>query len=166
MVDHLTPQQRSRVMSRIRGKDTSPELAVRRLVYSLGYRFRLHKKGLPGTPDLVFASRRKVIFVHGCFWHRHEGCKRASLPASRSEYWVKKFARNVERDSEVEDTLHQLGWTVLVIWQCEIKVGNVEHLSSKIIEFLETGANSLELGWRSLQTTTQASYPGIEKRRG
>lgn len=146
MVDHLTPQIRSLVMSRIRGRDTSPELAVRRLVHSLGYRFRLYKKGLPGTPDLVFASRCKVIFVHGCFWHRHEGCKRASSPASRAEYWAQKFKRNVARDAKSERALRHLGWDVLVIWQCETKAGNVGPLSSKIVEFLETGANSFECG--------------------
>lgn len=141
MVDHLTPQLRSLVMSRIKGRNTSPELAVRRLVHSLGYRFRLHKKGLPGTPDLVFASRCKVIFVHGCFWHRHEGCKRSSSPASRTEYWAEKFKRNLERDAESESALRQLGWDVLVVWQCETKAGNVGLLGSKIVEFLETGAN-------------------------
>lgn len=144
MVDHLTPQLRSLVMSRIRGRDTSPELAVRRLTHSLGYRFRLHKKGLPGTPDLVFASRRKVIFVHGCFWHRHAGCKRASLPTSRIEYWAEKFRRNVERDAEAERALRYLGWDVLVIWQCETKARNMGPLGLKIAEFLETAANHFD----------------------
>ncbi|MGO7000160.1 very short patch repair endonuclease [Rhizobium leguminosarum] len=142
MIDFLTPDQRSEVMSRIRGKDTSPERTVRRLVYSLGYRFRLHQKRLPGTPDLVFSSRRKVIFVHGCFWHRHEGCKRASMPASRPEYWAEKFRRNVERDIAAEEALRKLGWAVLVVWQCELKTGNIECVSSKVSRFLETGANS------------------------
>lgn len=116
-----TPEHRSWTMSRVRSKDTTPEMIVRRLVHSMGYRYRLHGRRLPGKPDLVFASRRKVIFVHGCFWHQHEGCRKARVPGTRHDYWLPKLARNVERDQEHIARLHALGWEVLVVWECEIK---------------------------------------------
>lgn len=108
-------------MSLIRGKDTKPEMVVRRLVHSLGYRYRLHRRDLPGCPDLVFSARRKVIFVHGCFWHRHPDstCKLARLPKSREEFWVPKLESNASRDRRNEQALKDQGWNVLVIWECE-----------------------------------------------
>ena len=121
MVDRLSPERRSRLMSRVRGKDTTPELVVRRLAHGLGYRFRLHKKTLPGKPDLVFPRLRVAIFVHGCFWHRHRGCPKATMPKSRVEYWAEKFERNVERDARVVRALEEAGWTVHTIWECETK---------------------------------------------
>lgn len=108
-------------MSRVRGKNTTPELKVRSAAHALGLRFRLHRRGLPGTPDLVFPKWRVAIFVHGCFWHRHAGCAKASNPKSRSGYWRKKFASNVERDLRNEALLRQAGWTVWTIWECETK---------------------------------------------
>lgn len=110
-------------MSRVRGKDTGPEMIVRRLVHALGYRYRLHKKDLPGHPDLVFASRRKAIFVHGCFWHRHadSACKLARLPKSRQDFWVPKLEANAARDIKNQAKLREMGWDVLVIWECELK---------------------------------------------
>ena len=111
--------KRSALMRRIRGKDTTPERTVRRMSHSLGYRFRLHRRNLPGTPDLTFPRLRKVIFVHGCFWHRHTGCRRTTTPKTRVEYWRKKFEQNVERDRRNVATLHALGWEVLVVWECE-----------------------------------------------
>jgi DNA mismatch endonuclease (patch repair protein) len=121
-------------MSRVKSKDTTPELEVRRLAHALGYRFRTHTKFLPGKPDLVFTRRKKVVFVHGCFWHRHPGCSKATTPKSRTQYWREKFDRNVERDEKVMSALKGLGWDVLIIWQCEIK--RTENLQTKLEEFL------------------------------
>lgn len=134
MTDILSPERRSRLMGRIRGKNTLPEMIVRRLAYKLGYRYRLHSSKLPGKPDLVFAGRRKVIFVHGCFWHRHENCKKAGMPKSREEFWKEKFDRNVERDERVRHELEEGGWQVLTIWQCELK--NALELENKLRNFL------------------------------
>ena len=98
-----------------------PELVVRKIVFSMGYRYRLHGADLPGKPDLVFRTRKKTIFVNGCFWHRHEGCKKATTPSSRLEYWLPKFMRTVERDSKHLNTLREMGWKTLVVWECELK---------------------------------------------
>src|SRR5258708_32237927 len=120
-MDRLTPESRSENMRRIKGKNTKPEMAVRRLVCSLGYRYRLHRKDLPGKPDLVFGTKRKVIFVHGCFWHGHErdGCLDGRWPKSNAAYWHPKLARNKERDAERLTALKKMGWRVLTIWECE-----------------------------------------------
>ena len=122
-------------MSRIRGKDTKPEMRVRRLVHGMGYRYRLHAKELPGRPDLVFRPRRKAIFVHGCFWHRHAGCSANRIPKTRAHYWRAKLDRNVERDRRNEVALRAMAWGVLVIWECETK-GDLEKLAQKIRAFL------------------------------
>lgn len=114
------PDARRRTMAAIKGKDTKPELALRRLLHGMGYRYRLHRRDLPGTPDIVFPSRRKVIEVRGCFWHQHHGCRRARLPATREGYWLPKLARNVERDCENEARLTARGWGQLVVWECEM----------------------------------------------
>lgn len=108
-------------MSRVRSKDTSPELLVRRVAHAQGLRFRLHRKDLPGHPDLVFPKHNVAMFVHGCFWHRHPGCPKASLPKSRTEFWQSKFDRNVKRDANATAELQALGWTVLTIWECQTK---------------------------------------------
>jgi len=134
-MDTLTPAQRSERMSRVRSKDTKPELTVRRLVHSLGYRYRLHGRKLPGNPDLVFASRRKVIFVHGCFWHRHPRCRNTRLPKSRLDFWRPKLESNRKRDLKNQRKLRRLGWRYLVVWECQTK--NMERLSERIIDFLE-----------------------------
>lgn len=134
-MDTLAPEQRSHLMSRIRGKDTGPELKVRQLAYALGFRFRLHRRDLPGSPDLVFASRRKVIFVHGCYWHRHSGCRYAYLPKSNVEFWQSKLAANVARDEIVTKALKELGWQVLVVWECETR--DAEALRSRLADFLK-----------------------------
>lgn len=126
---------RSRQMAKIRSKNTKPELAVRSLAFSIGYRFRLHVKTLPGKPDLVFPSRRKVIFVHGCFWHRHAGCKRASTPRTNQSYWLPKFKRNIQRDSALLEQLKVLGWDTMVVWECEVT--DVLQLSIKLRAFLD-----------------------------
>ena len=118
-MDIVDTETRSRMMSRIRGTDTKPEMAVRRLAHRMGYRFRLHRRDLVGNPDLVFPGRRKVIFVHGCFWHRHSGCRRAYSPKSNVGFWNEKFASNVARDAAALAQLQAEGWQPLVIWECE-----------------------------------------------
>ncbi len=120
-MDRHTPEQRHRNMAAIRGRDTKPEMAVRRLLFSLGYRFRVQRRDLPGRPDIVLRKYRTVIFVNGCFWHRHEGCRFASTPATRREWWQVKFEANIARDRRNYAALRELGWTVLVIWECEVK---------------------------------------------
>lgn len=121
MVDNIDSKRRSEIMSRIRAKNTTPEMAVRRVAHRLGFRFRLHVRQLPGSPDLVFPSRKVAIFVHGCFWHRHAGCKSCFTPKTRTEFWENKFARNVSRDKEKATALTALGWKVITIWECETK---------------------------------------------
>jgi DNA mismatch endonuclease (patch repair protein) len=133
-MDTLTVSQRSERMSRIRSKDTKPEMAVRRAVSSLGYRYRLHRKDLPGKPDLVFPGRRKVLFVHGCFWHAHEGCKVANLPKSRTRFWEAKFSYNRTRDKANKSALRKLGWKVLIVWECEVR--NEQKLLGRIRSYL------------------------------
>lgn len=120
-MDNLSPEGRSIQMSLVRSKDTKPEKLVRKIVFSLGYRYRLHSKDLPGKPDLVFTKKRKVIFVHGCFWHRHANCKLATTPATRQDYWLPKFQRTIGRDLETQKALREQGWEFLIIWECELK---------------------------------------------
>ena len=120
-------------MSRIGSKNTKPEITVRRLIHAMGYRYRLHRKNLPGTPDLTFPARKKVIFVHGCFWHQHD-CPRGSRPASNTQFWNKKLDGNVRRDRENLALLRQNGWSVLVLWECEMKEAGT--LTDRIVEFL------------------------------
>jgi DNA mismatch endonuclease (patch repair protein) len=120
MVDVLTPEQRRHNMSRIRGKDTKPELLLRRRLHAMGFRFRLHRKDLPGRPDLVFAGRRAVIFVHGCFWHGH-GCSLCKMPATRPEFWQTKIDGNRARDKRAIGALAEAGWRVLIMWECALR---------------------------------------------
>ena len=121
MVDKLDAGRRSANMARVRGKDTGPEMRVRWVAHRMGLRYRLHRKDLPGKPDLVFPKHRLAIFVHGCFWHRHTGCSRASAPATRPEFWQAKFEGNVARDERQQKTLKSLGWRVLILWECQLK---------------------------------------------
>jgi len=123
MADIMSPEQRSERMSRVRGKDTLPELVVRKAVHALGFRFRLHAKSLPGRPDLVLPRHRKAVLVHGCFWHRHGVCRRATTPTSNAVFWARKFADNVRRDAANLAALRAAGWRVLVVWECETKDG-------------------------------------------
>jgi DNA mismatch endonuclease (patch repair protein) len=134
-MDNLTRAQRSAAMARVRSRDTKPELVVRRLIYSLGYRYRLYHSKLPGKPDLIFARQRKAIFVHGCFWHGH--CCRAgkNRPRSNLSYWSAKLLRNQQRDVANRKALRKLGWKILVLWECQI--GNSARLRSRIETFLE-----------------------------
>lgn len=135
MTDRMTREQRSRCMSKIRSKDTKPEMIVRRMAWHLGYRYKLHRKNLPGTPDLAFPARKKAIFVHGCFWHRHQGCSNAQLPIANEAYWTTKLAKNVFRDEMAQAQLSKMGWKVLIIWECEVNDG--EQLRTKLLKFLE-----------------------------
>ena len=134
-MDVVTAEERSALMSRIRGRDTKPELIVRRLAHALGYRFRLHRRDLPGAPDLVFPGRRKVVFIHGCFWHQHPGCRYAYKPKSNTEFWQKKFGANMERDARVLLELRERGWSSLVIWECE--TSDLEALKVRLESHLE-----------------------------
>lgn len=120
MADIVDVQRRSELMAGIRGQNTAPELAVRRIAHAMGLRFRLHRKNLPGRPDLVFPRHRLAVFVHGCFWHQHQECRFAHIPKSRVSFWKDKFAANIARDQRNIAALHSLGWRVLVIWECEV----------------------------------------------
>ena len=123
------------MMAHVRSGNTKPEMLVRRLVFSMGYRYRIHYPRLPGKPDLAFPSKKKVIFVHGCFWHRHAGCKLASTPATRTEYWLPKFARTVQRDRSTEDALLEGGWKFLVVWECQLR--DMNQIAILIKNFLD-----------------------------
>ena len=134
-MDTLTPAERSERMGRVRNKDTKPEMLVRRLVHSMGYRYRLHSRTLPGHPDLVFLGRRKVIFVHGCFWHRHgQGCSLTRMPKSRLDFWRPKFKATQRRDAQKQARLCEMGWEFLVVWECELNGPAV--LADRIKHFL------------------------------
>lgn len=139
-MDRISPDRRSDNMRAIRGRDTKPELLLRRMLHRLGYRYRLHARDLPGSPDIIFRSRRKVIFVHGCFWHSHPGCPKAYRPKTRVEFWTEKLERNRQRDAEVETALHALGWSSLVVWECEAV--DSEHLRNRVMDFLGPAATS------------------------
>lgn len=120
-MDMFSPQKRSSVMACVKNRDTRPEKLVRSLLHAMGYRFRLHRKDLPGTPDIVLPGYGTVMFVHGCFWHQHDGCKRAKLPETNTNFWQKKLTANKKRDARIAEKLEELGWKVLVIWECELK---------------------------------------------
>lgn len=134
MVDTLTRSRRSWLMGQVRQKNTKPEMVVRRLLHSMGFRYRLHGKDLPGRPDLVFSRSKRVVFVHGCYWHRHD-CKKATVPSSNVDYWTKKFAENVARDNKVVDKLTSLGWASMIVWECQTR--DLEALASSLSAFLE-----------------------------
>ncbi|WP_354443398.1 very short patch repair endonuclease [Ottowia thiooxydans] len=136
-MDIVSPEKRSQMMAGIKGKNTKPEMIVRKLVHGMGFRFRLHRKTLPGSPDLVFPRLRRVIFVHGCFWHRHPGCRLAYTPKSNAPFWLEKLEGNVRRDSFALKALDALGWEVLIVWECE--VSNLPALAQKLNCFLAAG---------------------------
>jgi DNA mismatch endonuclease (patch repair protein) len=140
MSDVFTKAKRSEVMSRIRARDTRPERAVRSMLHRMGYRFRLHRADLPGKPDIVLPRHKTVILVHGCFWHRHEGCRFAYTPKSRAEFWIKKLESNVVRDRQVKENLSKLGWHVITVWECELR--SPDQLSKRLAETLKAGAKS------------------------
>lgn len=151
MADTVNKETRSRMMSGIRGKDTRPELLLRRALHARGFRYRLHSQTVTGRPDLVLPKHRAAIFVHGCFWHRHEGCRFASTPATRPEFWAAKFAANLRRDQNVVATLKEEGWRIAIVWECALKKQNnfqsaIEQLAGWIIQeatFLEIGENEI-----------------------
>lgn len=126
MVDKFSKETRSYIMSRIRSKDTKPEILVRRYLFSRGLRFRKNDKRYPGSPDIVLPRYNTVVFVHGCFWHRHEGCKYATMPKSNVEFWKKKFDKNKQRDERNHQELEEMGWNVITVWECELKKDKVE----------------------------------------
>ncbi|MDP9053821.1 MAG: very short patch repair endonuclease [Acidobacteriota bacterium] len=134
MADTRTPEQRRRIMQSVKTRDTGPEMTVRRILHRLGYRYRLNVKKLPGRPDIVFSGRMKAIFVHGCFWHGHD-CRKGMAPKSRLDYWTPKLNANRVRDAAQLTALEAFGWSVLTVWQCEIKDPDV--LSTKVVRFLE-----------------------------
>lgn len=121
MADMLTPEQRSKLMSKIHSKDTSIEIKVRKYLFSKGFRFRINDKRYAGRPDIVLPKYRTIIFIHGCFWHRHPNCKVSHMPKSNSEYWTPKLKRNIEHDKQHKEVLESQGWRVIILWECEIK---------------------------------------------
>ena len=134
MTDIFTPEKRSWIMGRVKGKDTKPELLVRSIVHQMGFRFRLHRRDLPGAPDLVLPKHRKVIFVHGCFWHGHKGCRRSTRPTSNKAFWRKKLDSNIKRDRSNIRNLKKNGWKPLIVWGCEVQ--NMGKLFRKLSKFL------------------------------
>lgn len=132
-MDIFEPKVRSYIMSRIKGKNTKPEVFVRKYLFANGFRFRLHVKSLPGTPDIVLPKHKTVIFVHGCFWHAHEGCKDFKPPTTRPEFWAEKFRKNRERDEKHRQQLQALGWKVIVVWQCGLKPSIAEDTLSDLV---------------------------------
>jgi DNA mismatch endonuclease (patch repair protein) len=130
------PETRRRIMQSVKSRDTKPEMIVRRLIHGAGYRYRLHRSDLPGKPDLVFSSRRKVIFVHGCFWHGHSCRRGARTPKTNQAYWVKKINGNKERDAKAQKALHMMGWDILIVWECQVK--NQQSLINRITKFLKS----------------------------
>ena len=134
MVDVVSPEQRSRMMAGIRGRDTEGELVVRRYLHRAGLRFRVNDRTLPGSPDLTVPMYRAAVFVHGCFWHRHAGCRFATTPATRIEFWQAKFAANVVRDRTISAELRKLGWRPFVIWECEVRdLDRIDQLFWKVV---------------------------------
>lgn len=146
MVDSLTPAERSERMSRIRGKDSQPELALRRVLHGLGLRYRLHAGHLPGKPDLVFPRHKAVVFVHGCFWHRHPGCKIATTPKSNTPFWLDKFEKNVARDTRTASVLRDAGWKVFVVWECEVGSPSKAQAAGEKLAVLIRGGPTRPLG--------------------
>ncbi len=134
-MDRISKEHRSWNMSRIQSRDTKPEKTVRSILHGLGYRFRLHRKDLPGKPDIVLARYNSVIFVHGCFWHRHKDCKNASVPKTKKNFWEEKFKANIERDIKVKNELKSNGWRVLVVWECELT--DIESVEKELGKFLK-----------------------------
>lgn len=152
MSDVVSPAIRSRMMSAIRGRNTRPEINVRQALHKAGYRFRLHRRDLPGSPDIVLPKYRTCIFVHGCFWHRHAGCRFTTTPATRHDFWLAKFAANKARDSDVQRRLVEAGWRVIVVWECGIKRDAVAFVDWLTAVGLESAVPQ-ELHWPASQAT-------------
>ena len=135
MVDIVSSEVRSRIMAQVKSKDSKPEMLVRRLLHRLGYRYRLHRTDMPGRPDLVFPSRRKVVFVNGCFWHRHTGCPKVRIPATNKDYWITKLDNNHARDKRNIESLQKSGWKVHTVWECQLR--DLSSVTDILVEFLE-----------------------------
>ncbi len=156
MVDTVTSEVRSRIMSRVRSKDTKAEVSLRKALHAMGFRYRLNRRGLPGTPDLVFPRRGAALFVHGCFWYRYAGCRRATTPSSNVDFWAEKFRRNVERDARKLAELRARDWRVSVVWECEVMSGSREQLLQRVATFL-TGTDFDLPSRGTLDTASQES---------
>ena len=139
MADVVDQATRSRMMAGIKGTNTKPEVALRKAMHALGLRFRLHAKGMPGRPDIVLPRWKAVIFVHGCFWHRHEGCRYATVPATRPEFWNEKFAANVARDQRNLESLGEAGWRTCIVWECDLKARGASAIASDVMRWLRSG---------------------------
>ena len=139
----MTPEQRSALMRKVRSKDTTPEMRVRRALHAKGFRYRLHHSDLPGKPDLVLSRYRTCIFVHGCFWHGHESCRKSSVPKTNTDFWVKKISRNQDRDRKVQTLLEDIGWRVVTVWECQTEKSEIlEKLIEEIVLELSSSRNS------------------------
>ena len=145
MADIVDRKTRSRMMASIKGRNTRPEMALRKALHSLGFRYRLHDRKLPGHPDLVFPKYKAVVFVHGCFWHRHAGCRYATTPASNMEFWERKFYENIKRDSRNMEELLKSGWRVAVVWECALKDEDAETVAREVARWLSNGGRDLEI---------------------
>ena len=159
MVDTVSPEVRSRMMAANRRRDTGPEVLVRRHLHAQGLRFRLDVRKLPGSPDLVLARHRAAIFVHGCYWHRHRGCRFATMPKSNQAFWETKFAKNVERDESALDALLRTGWRVAVVWECSLKTEHREQNLSALVAWVYGGSERLEVPARA----GEHPHNGVEK---
>jgi DNA mismatch endonuclease (patch repair protein) len=146
LADIVDAKTRSRMMAGIRGINTTPEVRLRKALHGAGFRFRLHPAKLPRRPDIVLPKFRAAIFVHGCFWHRHEGCRNASIPKSNAAFWAKKFARNVERDAMNRAELKQAGWRVAINWECAIRRSGEAHVAAELADWLNCGGVEMEIG--------------------
>ena len=135
MADTVPPDVRSRIMAKVKSKGMKPEMRVRKLLHGLGYRYRLHRANLPGRPDLVFPSRRKVVFVNGCFWHRHNGCSRVRIPATNRDYWLSKLESNYTRDVRNVNLLEEQGWSVITVWECQLQ--DIQATTDRLVSFLD-----------------------------
>lgn len=149
MNDIVSPEARSRMMSGIRGKNTKPEVAIRSVLHRLGFRFRLHARELPGRPDIVLRKHKALIFVNGCFWHRHAGCRLTTTPASNAAFWETKFARNVERDRQNYDLLRAAGWRIAIVWECEQRRTTADALGDALADWLRSPSKTLEIPSRA-----------------
>lgn len=152
MVDVVSPVKRSQMMSGIKGKNSLPEMQVRKALFAMGHRFRLHQRDLPGTPDIVMSGRKIVVFVHGCFWHAHKGCKYAKTPSTRTEFWSAKLQANVDRDQRAVDKLAEMGWRVLCVWECSTRTPeSIAGLSGALGRWIASDARIGEISGRSLE---------------
>ncbi len=156
MTDVFSTQERSAIMAKVKSGNTRPELVIRSMIHRMGYRFRLHRRDLPGSPDIVLPKLRKVIFVHGCFWHGHEGCPRSARPVQNAVFWDKKLSRNIQRDNANLSKLEELGWTCLIIWTCEMK--DRERVSRRLKEFLSSGLDSISAQGQAVRGMTAKGF--------